>query len=53
LINAYADENILINISIWQSIDALFNFSYRTAHAELLRARKQWFAAAGEAVLAM
>ena len=27
-INAYADDNILINMSVWQSIDALFYFSY-------------------------
>ena len=52
-INAYADDNILINMSVWQSIDAWFDFSYRSAHAELLRDRKQWFEAPREAFLAL
>ena len=31
-IKAYAKENILINVSVWTGIEALFEFSYRTAH---------------------
>ncbi len=52
-INAYADENILINMSVWESIEALFEFSYKSAHAEPLRARKQWFTPMNEAVVAL
>ncbi len=52
-INAYTDENILINMSVWSSIDALFEFSYRSAHAAPLRARKQWFTPMKEAVVAL
>jgi len=39
----YADNRILFNLSVWTSIDALRTYTYKTAHAELLRDRKQWF----------
>lgn len=52
-IKAYPEDNILINMSVWTSIEALFEFSYRTAHAEVLRARKRWFSNMDEASLAL
>ena len=52
-IKAYAEENILINMSVWTCIEALFEFSYRTAHAEVLRARKRWCSNMDEASLAL
>ena len=39
----YADTMVLFNMSVWQDIDALHAFTYRTAHAELFAARKKWF----------
>jgi len=39
----YADDRILLNMSVWETIDALKLYVYRTAHAELLRQRHQWF----------
>lgn len=39
----YDDERILVNMSVWESIDALRHFVYRTAHADALRERQQWF----------
>ncbi len=39
----YDDDRILFNLSVWESVDALKQFTYKTAHAELLRARKSWF----------
>jgi len=39
----YDDDRVLINMSVWESIEALREFVYRTAHAELLRDRYQWF----------
>lgn len=52
-IKAYAEENILISMSVRTGIEALFEFSYRTAHAEVLRARKQWFSNMEAASLAL
>lgn len=37
------DDTILINMSVWRSVEALRNYVYRTAHAELLKQRHEWF----------
>ena len=33
------DDRILLNMSVWESVEALKYYVYRTAHAELLRHR--------------
>jgi hypothetical protein len=42
-LRAFDDEMILVNLSVWESVDALKDYVYRTAHAELLRDRRRWF----------
>jgi hypothetical protein len=37
-INALAES-----MSVWQDIKALNDYVYRSAHAELMRRRKEWF----------
>jgi len=39
----YDDDRILFNFSIWETIEALRTYVYKTAHAELLRDRRSWF----------
>jgi uncharacterized protein DUF3291 len=39
----YDDDRVIVNMSVWESVEALKDFTYRTAHAELLRQRKEWF----------
>ena len=39
----YADDRLLLNMSVWETVEALKRYVYRTAHAELLRQRHQWF----------
>jgi hypothetical protein len=39
----YADERILVNLSLWQSAEALRDFVYKSAHAGVMRQRKSWF----------
>jgi hypothetical protein len=34
---------LLVNMSVWKSIDALKNFVYKSAHVELIRDRQAWF----------
>jgi heme-degrading monooxygenase HmoA len=40
----FADPNVLFNMSVWESIDALHQYTYRTAHAQVYAARRRWFA---------
>jgi len=37
------DDRILMNMSVWETFEALKNYVYRTVHAELLRQRNEWF----------
>jgi len=37
------DDRILLNMSVWETIDALRHYVYKTAHAEMLRHREEWF----------
>ena len=37
------DHRILLNMSVWESVEALKDYVYRTVHAELLRQRHEWF----------
>jgi hypothetical protein len=39
----YDDDRILVNMSVWESIEQLKHYVYKTAHAELLRGRQDWF----------
>jgi Domain of unknown function (DUF3291) len=34
------DDRILINMSVWQTIESLRHYVYQTAHADLLRQRQ-------------
>ncbi|MBD2894680.1 hypothetical protein amrb99_36070 [Actinomadura sp. RB99] len=38
-----AGEDVIINYSVWESQEALWDFVYRTAHLETLRRRREWF----------
>jgi Domain of unknown function (DUF3291) len=40
----FDDPLILFNMSVWQNVEALHHFTYKTVHAELFVARKKWFA---------
>ena len=37
------DDRMAVNMSVWESFDALKQFVYKSAHAGPLRDRKQWF----------
>ena len=38
-----ADGGILINMSVWDSVEALAAFVYGAAHIPVLRRRREWF----------
>jgi Domain of unknown function (DUF3291) len=42
-IRVFDDDQIIINMSVWESIDALFEFAYRGHHADFFRRRREWF----------
>lgn len=42
-IRIFDDDMIIINMSVWESLEDLHNYTYKTAHAELIKGRKNWF----------
>ena len=36
-------DDILVNISVWRDVESLNRYVYRSAHAEIMRRRKEWF----------
>ena len=39
----YDDERILVNMSVWASLEYLKAYVYKSAHVEVMRQRHQWF----------
>lgn len=42
-IQTFDSEFILINMSVWETRDALFQFVYNSGHMEIFRRKKEWF----------
>jgi hypothetical protein len=49
----YDDDRILVNLSVWESLETLSQFVYRSPHAEVMRQRREWFERMTEAFLAL
>lgn len=43
----FGDDSMLINMSVWESVEALRAFVYGAAHVAVLRRRRDWFARLG------
>ncbi|PKB16946.1 DUF3291 domain-containing protein [Flavobacterium sp. 5] len=52
-LNPYNDEQIIVNYSIWESIETLEHYMHKTFHSEFLRRRKEWFQTFGQISTAM
>ena len=42
-VRPYQDLTILINMSVWEDLPALRAYVYRSAHATVMRCRREWF----------
>lgn len=52
-IRPFENENMLVNMSVWRDADSLRQFVYRSAHADILRRRREWFEKMSEAILVL
>jgi heme-degrading monooxygenase HmoA len=39
----YEDERTIVNMSVWESIEDLAAFVYRSGHVDVMRRRREWF----------
>ena len=42
-IRAFDDDMLLVNMSVWESVDALADFVYRSDHRQVMIRRREWF----------
>ena len=42
-IKVYDDDMIIVNLTVWESVESLREFVYKNAHYGVLRDRKRWF----------
>jgi len=52
-IRAFGDDRILVNLSVWETIEALGVFVFASQHNEALHRRREWFERMAEPHLAM
>lgn len=52
-IRVFEDESILINMSVWESVEALREFTYFSQHTDFLRRRHEWFERMGTPIMVL
>ena len=48
-IRVFDDERLIINMSVWESVEALWGFVYDSRHLDVMRRRREWFTHMAEA----
>lgn len=52
-VRPYPDERMLINLTVWESVDTLAAFVYRGVHKDVLQRGGEWFEPASEPAIAL
>lgn len=52
-IKVFDDDMLIINMSVWESVEDLKEFAFKTAHAPVMRRRAEWFEKMQTAYLAL
>ncbi len=42
-LRVFDNELIIVNMSVWESIEALYAYTHQTKHVEFFRQRRDWF----------
>jgi hypothetical protein len=42
-LRVFEHEYIIVNMSVWESIEALYDFAYKSEHTDFFRRRREWF----------
>ena len=49
----FGDPELLVNMSVWESVEALANYIYKSAHRQPLKEHQSWFLPIEEAHLTL
>jgi hypothetical protein len=42
-VKAFGDERLIVNMSVWESMEALTAYVYRSDHVAVMKQRRRWF----------
>ncbi|OEK08383.1 hypothetical protein A8C32_02725 [Flavivirga aquatica] len=42
-VQVFKDDELIINMSTWENLEALFNYTYKSGHIEVFKRKKEWF----------
>ncbi|WP_298237988.1 DUF3291 domain-containing protein [uncultured Algibacter sp.] len=42
-LEVFQDDTLIINMSVWTDLEALFNYTYKSGHIEVFKRKKEWF----------
>lgn len=42
-IKVFEDDYLLVNLSVWENLDTLYDYVYHSLHVEIFKRRKEWF----------
>jgi Domain of unknown function (DUF3291) len=49
----FEDDRTLVNMSVWQDIESLSAYVYKSGHVEIMRRRREWFERTDQAFLVL
>jgi hypothetical protein len=52
-IRVFDDDRIIVNLTLWESLETLWAFTYASRHLDMLRRRREWFHRMAAAHLAL
>lgn len=41
--DVFQDNSLIINISVWKTLEDLFDYTYKSGHIEVFKRKKEWF----------
>ena len=50
---AFNDPALIVNLSVWQDLESLKHYVYKSAHVDLVRDREDWFSKLSQAYQAL
>jgi hypothetical protein len=52
-VRAWDDVMLILNLSVWASVESLADFTYKTVHREVMVQRRKWFEKMAEAYMVL
>ena len=51
--NPFGDDQVIVNMSVWEDIESLQAYTYKSVHGAFIKRRKEWFQKFGKPYTAL